>query len=130
MSIPDVINTAIDDLLVDIKDFFQPVIDSVTDFFDWVKTTYDEFVKPADNEPTELDIPNNIPTPTDTNISFGGMCPPNAEINVRTPFASQTVTLFDWSKWCYNLETFVKPVIILLAAYFSVLIFRGKNESS
>ena len=130
MSLPDVINNALDDLLVDIKDFFQPVIDSVTDFFDWVKTTYDEFVKPADNEPTELDIPSNVPTPTDTNISFGGMCPPNAEINVRIPFATINATLFDWSKWCYNLDTFVKPVIILLAAYFSVLIFRGKNESS
>ena len=130
MSLPDVINNALDDLLVDIKDFFQPVIDSVTDFFDWVKTTYDEFVKPGDNEPTELDIPSNVPTPTDTNISFGGMCPPNAEINVRIPFAIINATLFDWSKWCYNLDTFVKPVIILLAAYFSVLIFRGKNESS
>lgn len=130
MSLPDVINNALDDLLNDIKDFFQPVIDSVTDYFDWVKTTYDEFVKPGDNEPTELDIPNNVPTPTDTNISFGGMCPPNAEINVRIPFASINATLFDWSKWCYNLDTFVKPVIILLAAYFSVLIFRGKNESS
>lgn len=130
MSLPDVINNALDSLLNDIKDFFQPVIDSVTDFFDWVKTTYDEFVKPADNEPTELDIPNDVPTPTDTNISFGGMCPPNAEINVRIPFATINATLFDWSKWCYNLDTFVKPVIILLAAYFSVLIFRGKNESS
>ena len=130
MSLPDVINNALDDLLVDIKDFFQPVIDSVTNYFDWVKTTYDEFVKPGDNEPTELDIPSNVPTPTDTNISFGGMCPPNAEINVRIPFATINATLFDWSKWCYNLDTFVKPVIILLAAYFSVLIFRGKNESS
>lgn len=130
MTLPDVINTALDDLLVDIKDFFQPVIDYFTDFVDWVKTTYDEFVKPGDNEPTELDIPNNVPTPTDTNISFGGMCPPNAEINVRIPFATINATLFDWSKWCYNLDTFVKPVIILLAAYFSVLIFRGKNESS
>lgn len=130
MSLPDVINNALDDLLVDIKDFFQPVIDFFTDFVDWVKTTYDEFVKPGDNEPTQLDIPNNVPTPTDTNIRFGGMCPPNAEINVRIPYLTINATLFDWSKWCYNLETFVKPVIILLAAYFSILIFRGKNESS
>lgn len=147
-SITDVINAAIDKLLLDIKDFFKPLIDLITDFinwfkgkftalydmiaefFDWVKTTYDDFVKPGDNEPTELDIPSNVPTPTDTNIRFGGMCPPNAEINVRIPFASINATLFDWSKWCYNLDTFVKPVIILLAAYFSVLIFRGKNESS
>ena len=130
MSLPDVINNALDSLLNDIKDFFQPVIDYFTDFVDWVKTTYDEFVKPGDNEPTQLDIPNNLPTPTDTNIRFGGMCPPNAEINVRIPFATINATLFDWSEWCYNLDTFVKPVIILLAAYFSVLIFRGKNESS
>lgn len=130
MTLPDVINNALDSLLNDIKDFFQPVIDSVTDFFEWVETSWDEFVKPGDNEPTQLDIPNNVPTPTDTNIRFGGMCPPNADISLRIPFASLNFTLFDWSKWCYNLETFVKPVIILLAAYFSVLIFRGKNESS
>ena len=148
MSLPDVINSALDDLFNNIKDLFQPLIDALKslieklteffdaiiakfdDFVDWVKTTYDEFVKPADDEPTELDIPNNLPTPTDTNIRFGGMCPPNAEINVRIPFATINATLFDWSKWCYNLDTFVKPVIILLAAYFSVLIFRGKNESS
>lgn len=128
--LPDVINHALDKLLLDIKDFFKPVITKVTDMIDWVKTEYDEFVKPADDAPTQLDIPNNVPTPTDTNIRFGGMCPPNADINVRIPFASLNFTLFDWSKWCYNLETFVKPVIILLAAYFSVLIFRGKNESS
>lgn len=147
-SITDVINLAIDKVidaitnmikpLVDLltsfinwfKDKFTALYDAITDFFQWVKTTYDDFVKPGDNEPTELDIPNNLPTPTDTNIRFGGMCPPNAEINVRIPFATINATLFDWSKWCYNLDTFVKPVIILLAAYFSVLIFRGKNESS
>ena len=147
-SIIDVINAAIDKVINAIKDIVKPLVDlltsfinwfkekftalydAITQFFDWVKTTYDEFVKPGDNEPTELDIPNNVPTPTDTNIRFGGMCPPNAEINVRIPFATINATLFDWSKWCYNLDTFVKPVIILLAAYFSVLIFRGKNESS
>lgn len=101
-------------------------------FCDWAKPVCDfiDWVKKEDDEPTELDISNDVPTPTDTNISFGGMCPPNAEINVRIPYANINATLFDWSKWCYNLETFVKPVIILLAAYFSVLIFRGKNESS
>lgn len=147
-SIIDVINLAIDKVINAIKDIIKPLVDlitsfidwfkdkftalydAITDFFDWVKTTYDDFVKPGDNEPTELDIPNNVPTPTDTNIRFGGMCPPNAEINVRIPYLTINATLFDWSKWCYNLDTFVKPVIILLAAYFSVLIFRGKNESS
>lgn len=147
-SITDVINLAIDKVINAISDIIKPffdllasfinwfkdkftaLYDAITQFFEWVKTTYDDFVKPADDEPTELDIPNNVPTPTDTNIRFGGMCPPNAEINVRIPFATINATLFDWSKWCYNLDTFVKPVIILLAAYFSVLIFRGKNESS
>jgi hypothetical protein len=40
MSLPDVINNAIDKLLSDIKDFLQPVIDMVTDFFDWFKDKF------------------------------------------------------------------------------------------
>lgn len=48
MSLPDVINNALDDLLVEIKDFFQPgVVDSFTDFVDWVKA------EPTPENPTK-----------------------------------------------------------------------------
>lgn len=50
MSLPDVINNALDDLLVDIKDFFDPVITKVTDFVDWVK-----------QEPPQDEAPRNVP---------------------------------------------------------------------
>lgn len=50
MSLPDVINNALDDLLVDIKDFFQPAIDKVNDFVDWVK-----------QEPPQDEAPKNVP---------------------------------------------------------------------
>ena len=50
MSLPDVINNALDTLLNDIKDFFQPAIDKVNDFVDWVK-----------QEPPQDEAPRNVP---------------------------------------------------------------------
>ena len=50
MSLPDVINNALDSLLADIKDFFQPVLDKVTDIIDWVK-----------QEPPQDEAPRNVP---------------------------------------------------------------------
>ena len=74
MSLPDVINSALDDLLVDIKDFFQPVVDSVTDMIDWFKSEPDP---KTDNKP---DIDTTPPTKSATDfdtdyLRFGGQCP-------------------------------------------------------
>lgn len=128
MSIPDVINTAIDDLLVDIKDFFQPVVDSVTNFFDWVKTTYDEFVKP-DNTPTDVDV--DVPqTPSiDTDINFGGSCPANVDIQFGLPGHTVPLTIMDWSKFCMLMDKYLKPIVIAIASYQAIRILGGQRES-
>jgi hypothetical protein len=129
MSLPDVINNALDDLLVDIKDFFQPVIDKVTDTIDWVKTTYDEFVKP-DDSPTDVDI--DVPqTPSiDTDINFGGSCPANVTGSFVIGGRTTTFNIMDWSQFCLIMSTYLKPLVIALASYQAVKILAGRNESN
>ena len=129
MTLPDVINNALDDLLNDIKDFFQPVVDSVTNFFDWVKTTYDEFVKP-DNTPTDVDV--NVPqTQTiDTDINFGGSCPANVTGSFVIGGQTTTFNIMDWSQFCLIMSTYLKPLVIALASYQAVKILAGRNESN
>lgn len=82
MSLPDVINSALDGLLADIKDFFQPVIDTFTDFVDWVKAT------PQDAGNDEVVVSDSPTPPFDIDslalkpyISLPAECPPNPAWN-------------------------------------------------
>lgn len=129
MSLPDVINNALDSLLNDIKDFFQPVIDKVTDTIDWVKTTYDEFVKP-DDSPTDVDV--DVPqTPSiDTSVNFGGSCPANVTGSFVIGGRTTTFNIMDWSQFCIIMSTYLKPLVIALASYQAVKILAGRNESN
>ena len=128
MSLPDVINSALDDLLADIKDFFQPVVDSVTNFFDWVKTTYDEFVKP-DDTPTDVDVDVPQTQTIDTDINFGGSCPANVDIEFGLPGHTVPLTVMDWSKFCMLMDKYLKPIVIAIASYQAIRILGGQRES-
>lgn len=82
MSLPDVINSALDALLADIKDFFQPVIDTLTDFVDWVKAT------PQDTGNDEVVVSDSPTPPFDIDslalkpyISLPAECPANPAWN-------------------------------------------------
>lgn len=118
MSLPDVINNALDDLLVDIKDFFQPVIDSFTDFVDWVKS------EPTPENPTQPDV-TTLPTPqTDSvNISFDGGCPaPNV---IAWSLAGQNVDItISYTPIC-DTATLLNPIIKLAASLGAVFIIAG-----
>lgn len=68
MSLPDVINNALDDLLNNIKDFFQPLIDALqdlitklTEFFDAIIAKFDDFVGWVKQEPPQDEAPKNVP---------------------------------------------------------------------
>ena len=137
MSLPDVINNALDDLLVDIKDFFQPVIDLVTDFFQWFKDTAidwkDAFVNEYqtvkdkvdhyfNDEPvmTDTPLPESNPTLKDPSefdkdyIKVTAQCPDDVERQI--PVGSMSFTLlFPMSPLCDFLSTYARPVIILMA---------------
>ena len=118
MSLPDVINNALDDLLVDIKDFFQPVIDSFTDFVDWVKA------EPTPENPTQPDV-TTLPTPqTDSvNISFDGGCP--APEVIPWSLAGQNVDMtISYTPIC-DTATLLNPIIKLAASLGAVFIIAG-----
>ena len=118
MSLPDVINNALDDLLVDIKDFFQPVIDSFTDFVDWVKA------EPTPENPTKPDV-TTLPTPpTDSvNISFGGGCP-SPKI-IPWSFAGRNIDItIPYTPIC-DTATLLNPLIKLAASLGAVFIIAG-----
>lgn len=136
MSLPDVINNALDDLLVDIKDFFQPVIDLVTDFFDWFKdkftalydaiTDFFDWVKsePTPENPTQPDV-TTLPTPqTDSvNISFDGGCP--APEVIPWSLAGQNVDMtISYTPIC-DTATLLNPIIKLAASLGAVFIIAG-----
>ncbi|WP_019520305.1 BAR domain-containing protein [Faucicola boevrei] len=88
--------------------------------------------KNADNKNTDNDIPiNNNPLPTpNTNINFGGSCPANVEISGNLFGQNISFTLMDWAKICWNLSTFVKPILIAMASYQAIMILAGRNESN
>ncbi|MDI4509758.1 hypothetical protein E6P75_05970 [Moraxella osloensis] len=118
MTLPDVINTALDDLLVDIKDFFQPVIDSFTDFVDWVKQ------EPTTESPTQPDItPLPMPQTDSVDISFDGGCPaPNV---IPWSLAGQNVDMtISYTPIC-DTATLLNPIIKLAASLGAVFIIAG-----
>lgn len=87
MSLPDVINNALDDLLVDIKDFFQPVITKFTDFVDWFQKDPD--LPPVDNTPLVKDDKDSSFVDEYANksyVNFSGQCPAPPVFNI---FGSQ-----------------------------------------
>ena len=136
MSLPDVINNALDKLLLDIKDFFQPVIDLFTDFIDWAKdkftalydaiTDFFDWVKeePTTENPTQPDV-TTLPTPpTDSvNISFDGGCPaPNV---IAWSLAGQNVDItISYTPIC-DTATLLNPIIKLAASLGAVFIIAG-----
>ena len=148
MSIPDVINNALDGLLVDIKDFFQPVIDLVTDFFQWFKDTAtdwkDDFVdeykafrdwvksEPGSQTDSKPDIDTTPPTKSaqdfDSNyINFGGQCPSFSPTTisvgiVAVPISFNAQPLCDFAILC-------RPIILALAYFAAMAIVANAIRS-
>ena len=148
MSLPDVINNALDSLLVDIKDFFQPVIDLVTDFFQWFKDTalewkndfveeYRSFRDWVKSEPdpqpdSKPDINDTPPTKSaqdfDSNyINFGGQCPSFSPTTisvgiVAVPISFNAQPLCDFAILC-------RPIILALAYFAAMAIVANAIRS-
>lgn len=126
MSLPDVINTAIDSLLVDIKDFFQPVIDLVTDFIDWFKSEPDP---QSDNKP---DIDTTQPTKSandfDTDyLRFGGQCPSFSPTTISVGIVAVPIS-FDAQPLC-DFVILCRPIILALAYFVAMAIVANAIRS-
>lgn len=118
MSLPDVINNALDSLLVDIKDFFQPVIDKVTDTIDWIKSDPDP---QTDNTKPDIDTtpPTKSATDFDTDyLRFGGQCPATPSTSLSVGAVSVPLSI-DLTPLC-DFVVMVRPAILAMA-YLSAL---------
>ncbi len=122
-SITDVINNAINDLLVDIKDFFQPIIDKFTDFVEWVKTE----PTPVQAEPVDIQTPD-MPKMESTDISFGGQCPQNFDIDIDLFGKPVKFTLFDSTVFCQFLSDWIRIPVIFSASLVAVYILGGRRS--
>lgn len=128
MSLPDVINNALDSLLVDIKDFFQPVVDSVTDMIDWFKSDPDP---QTDSKP---DIDTTQPTKSATDfdtyyLQFGGQCPEPVGSTLQIGAVAVPLSL-DMTPLC-DFSVLVRPAILAmayLAALFVVARSIGETQ--
>lgn len=126
MSLPDVINNALDALLVDIKDFFQPVITKVTDMIDWFKS------EPGPQTDSKPDINDRQPTKSaqdfDSNyINFGGQCPSFSPTTisvgmVAVPISFNAQPLCDFAILC-------RPIILALAYFAAMAIVANAIRS-
>lgn len=126
MSLPDVINNALDSLLVDIKDFFQPVIDLVTDFIDWFKSEPDP---QSDNKP---DIDTTQPTKSandfDTDyLRFGGECPNFSPTTISVGIVAVPIS-FDAQPLC-DFAILCRPIILALAYFVAMAIVANAIRS-
>lgn len=145
MSLPDVINNALDDLLNNIKDFFQPLIDALqslitklTDFFDAIIAKFDDFLDWVKSDPdpqtdnTKPDIDTKTPTKSaqdfDSNyINFGGQCPSFSPTTisvgmVAVPISFNAQPLCDFAILC-------RPIILALAYFAAMAIVANAIRS-
>lgn len=96
---------------------------SDAEFKEWAM----EDAPPADDD-TALDIPSTDVLPVDTDINFGGSCPANFEVN-STIFGNPIeITLFDTSKFCSFLSTFVKFPVYAASSLFALYILGGRKD--
>lgn len=117
MSLPDVINNALDSLLVDIKDFFQPVITKVTDTIDWIKSDPDP--QPDSKPDIDTSPPTKSATDFDTEyLRFGGQCPATPSTSLSVGAVSVPLSI-DLTPLC-DFVVMVRPAILAMA-YLSAL---------
>lgn len=93
------------------------------EFQEWVK----EEAPPLDDD-TELDIPVPDVVPVDTDINFGGSCPANFEVNSSIFGNPINITLFETSKFCSFLSTFVKFPVYAASSLFALYILGGRKD--
>lgn len=127
MSLPDVINSALDSLLADIKDFFQPVVDSVTDMIDWFKSDPDP---QTDNTKPDIDTrqPTKSATDFDTDyLRFGGQCPNFSPTTISVGIVAVPIS-FDAQPLC-DFAILCRPIILALAYFVAMAIVANAIRS-
>lgn len=92
---------------------------------EWKET--DDWLKKDDSEidkDTELDI-EQPEQPPDTTINFGGSCPSPQPIPIQFGSIKGTYDPSNFYVWLCQVASFIKPVVISIAAFFAALIVAG-----
>lgn len=122
MSLPDVINNALDALLVDIKDFVTPLKDAFVDEYKSVKDWVQGEPEPSQDTP-KPDIDTTPPTKSATDfdtdyLRFGGQCPATPSTSLSVGAVSVPLSI-DLTPLC-DFVVMVRPAILAMA-YLSAL---------
>ncbi|WP_277560377.1 virulence factor TspB C-terminal domain-related protein [Acinetobacter beijerinckii] len=100
-----------------VKEQYESITESTTDFFKEEPTT---------NTELEFSDPTNI---TDTSISFSNQCPAPITLADFNYHGTQQKWQMDFLPWCDVLSTFLKPIVIAMASLTAVLIVSGVREN-
>lgn len=92
-------------------------------------TKLDEaLANPTQQSDTDFDFPT--PTATaNTQISFGSNCPAPYTLVDSNWLGIPIRWQIDFSKFCWGMTTFVKPVVIAMASFQAVRIVTGQNDN-
>lgn len=108
------------------KDFELPAFCSwaskVCDFIDWVKTPNEDML----DEPVDVQSP--MPEMESTDISFGGQCPQNFDIDIDLFGKPVKFTLFDSNMFCQFLSDWIRIPVIFSASLVAVYILGGRRS--
>lgn len=105
----------------------SPFHKKVCDFIDWYYS--DEYTQ----SDTKIDVQDDTPKPTNTNIDFSGSCPASYVVSHTLHFGmlgsyDLEFTLLDTPKLCGFLNDWIKPIMMFLGPLHAVYIIGKRDE--
>lgn len=105
----------------------SPFHKKVCDFIDWYYS--DEYTQ----SDTKIDVQDDTPKPTNTNIDFNGSCPASYVVSHTLHFGmlgsyDLEFTLLDTPKLCGFLNDWIKPIMMFLGPLHAVYIIGKRDE--
>lgn len=92
----------------------------VCSFIDWVQA------EPPND--TEIELPEPDAQEVDTDIDFGGQCPDDAGFTMNIFGNDVEFVMMPFSKFCPLLDTYIKPVLVVLGSFMAVTIVGGRRD--
>ena len=93
----------------------------VCSFIDWMQA------EPPND--TEIQLPEPDTQDVDTNIDFGGQCPDDAGFTMSIFGNDVEFVMMPFSKFCPLLDTYIKPVLVVLGSFMAVTIVGGRRDA-
>lgn len=93
----------------------------VCSFIDWMQA------EPPND--TEIELPEPDTQDVDTDIDFGGQCPDDAGFTMNIFGNDVEFVMMPFSKFCPLLDTYIKPVLVVLGSFMAVTIVGGRKDA-